>query len=157
MLQKILCAFFLFASGVQFLIAQKMSIDFRNLADQTESINQIQKLHFDSGSLIIDFKSGESQTTPLDQIQKIYFGEVVSTGKVSIKTLNIYPNPTTSTINVDGLPEGIYEISVFSVDGKRVIYKSISNTNSEINTEDLSCGIYFLSTNDGFNAKFVKL
>lgn len=136
--------------------SQKLVIDFKGQADQTESINTIRKLHFDSGSLIVSFKSGQLQSTLLDEIQKIYFGEVSSTGTLASNNLRIYPNPGASEIKINGLPEGTFDISIFQVDGKKIISRTISRSDTSIDISSLTSGIYFLSTN-GFNAKFIKL
>ena len=138
------------------IIAQKMVIDFRNQDDQSESINTIQKLHFDKGELKINFKSGQIQNAPLEQIQKLYFGDVSAKDEIKITKLNIYPNPASTEINVAGIADGAVLISIYQMDGRLITKKKITKNDSQIDISQLSTGIYFVSSN-GFSAKFIKL
>ena len=136
--------------------AQKMIIDFKSIADQTEQLSGIGKLTFDSGEMIIDYKSGNSMSVETSTIQKIYFGDISSTKNSTNNLINVYPNPSASEMNIDGLPSGDYIINVYRADGSKVITQKISSSFSTINVSALPSGMYFLVIN-GFNAKFIKL
>ena len=75
--------------------------------------------------------------------------------------LRIYPNPANDQITLNfGLPIGKAEISVFDVQGRLLISKSVQNTMSEnIELEKLGSGIYIIriaSGNHLINSKFMK-
>jgi hypothetical protein len=70
-------------------------------------------------------------------------------------SLDAYPNPTTGSFTIKFTPENTNRIAVkiFDVNGKIILDKVLSNTNSEvselINIESLVNGVYFVSVTDG--------
>ena len=138
------------------IFAQKLIIDFKTIADQTEQISSIQSLSFANDDLILKYKSGEIQESAIDDIQKLYFGDVSATPSVKNKTLSVYPNPSSTAITIQGLPEGENIVNIFQADGRKVIRQIVGNQSSTIDISSLPAGMYFIVTN-GFNAKFIKL
>ena len=75
--------------------------------------------------------------------------------------VNLFPNPATTdlTISLEG-NSSINEISIYDVNGKVVLQKSINSNNSKINISQFSKGIYIIEgiTDNGerFSRKFVK-
>jgi len=65
------------------------------------------------------------------------------------QSLKIYPNPTSGVLNVHG--EGMTNVEVYNTVGQRVITHEVNGTDTQVNTESLSNGIYFLRihANDG--------
>ena len=64
-------------------------------------------------------------------------------------SLKVYPNPTANMLNVEG--EGMRSLEVYNTIGQRVMTMEVSGNKTQINTESLNNGIYFLRivANDG--------
>ncbi len=64
-------------------------------------------------------------------------------------SLKLYPNPTSSVLNIEG--EGINSVEVFNVVGQHVASMSSDGNKAQINTESLNAGVYFVRilANDG--------
>ena len=65
------------------------------------------------------------------------------------QTLKIYPNPTSSILNIQG--EGMRSIEVYNTVGQRIMTQEVSGSNLQISTEGLNNGMYFIRihANDG--------
>ena len=65
------------------------------------------------------------------------------------ETLKVYPNPTTSVLNIQG--EGMKSIEVYNTIGQCVVTQEVNGNDIQVNTESLNNGIYFLRVraNDG--------
>lgn len=90
----------------------------------------------------------------------IFGDNVLSTQDLNLTKMSLYPNPTTDyiTLNLKGIDD--VEVSIYSVNGRRL--KRIANYNSEttINIKNLSDGLYFLkikSSNKSVLKKFMKI
>ncbi|MBN2779236.1 MAG: T9SS type A sorting domain-containing protein [Bacteroidales bacterium] len=60
--------------------------------------------------------------------------------------IKIFPNPAEDFVRINFKETGNYKITIFDIDGKNLITESIENkSNIEINIQDLSSGIYFIS------------
>jgi len=73
------------------------------------------------------------------------------------ENLNVFPNPVTSTLHIETNLKNILEIDIFNAGGQLIIKKQ--NEFSEINTNDLNKGIYFIrvKTSKGIlTRKFLK-
>ena len=57
-------------------------------------------------------------------------------------TLKVYPNPTSNVLNIEG--EGMDNIEVYNTIGQRVMSIEVTGNSTQINTESLNNGIYFL-------------
>lgn len=58
--------------------------------------------------------------------------------------LNVYPNPTTSIINIEN-PESLdLQFTLTNIEGKIIMQNQLRTSNLEINLEDLSQGNYIL-------------
>ena len=81
---------------------------------------------------------------------------------VAATQLSVYPNPATSVlnININNTNFKNSNVSITNVSGQELVNTNMSGTNTQLNIESLSNGIYFLNiTNEnGFNktVKFVK-
>lgn len=64
-------------------------------------------------------------------------------------SLKLYPNPTSSLLNIEG--EGMTSVEVYNAIGQRVMMQEVDGHSVQINTETLTNGIYFLRVhaNDG--------
>lgn len=63
--------------------------------------------------------------------------------------LKLYPNPTANILNVES--EGMTSVEVYNTVGQRVMTMEVNGNKTQINTESLNNGIYFLRVyaNDG--------
>jgi|GEM_PF-1570732 len=102
-----------------------------------------------------------SLTTASEGNQKIYVsinsGTSSGINDLLLKDINIFPNPTTSHIQVSGI-EGKANLTVFGIDGKLLLSKQFIG-NEPISVSNLSNGIYTLriQTTDGVvERKLVK-
>ena len=64
-------------------------------------------------------------------------------------SVKLYPNPTANVLNVEG--EGMSSLEVYNTVGQRVMMMEVSGNKTQINTESLNNGIYFIRiyANDG--------
>lgn len=74
--------------------------------------------------------------------------------------VNIYPNPSQNSINIDIEKSGEFNLELYSLEGRRVISKTIfGNDISNINISSLNSGIYIVKINNekyNFVGKIVK-
>ena len=71
-----------------------------------------------------------------------------------VSDMNIYPNPTTDMLYIDGLAEGDM-LKVYTIDGVLVKAQEVVNVNEPLNVCDMPQGTYFLHVNNNI-VKFVK-
>ena len=64
-------------------------------------------------------------------------------------SVKLYPNPTANVLNVEG--EGMSSLEVYNTVGQRVMMMEVNGNKTQINTESLNNGIYFIRiyANDG--------
>lgn len=64
-------------------------------------------------------------------------------------SLKLYPNPTSSLLNIEG--EGMVSVEVYNTVGQRVMMQSIDGNKTQVNTESLNSGMYVIRiyANDG--------
>jgi len=88
-------------------------------------------------------------------------GNIISNIKIPMQanSINIYPNPFTSSIN-GNLPEhGIANITLVNTMGIALITEQVQGSTFSINTQNLPAGFYFLKLQQGgkmYNYKLVK-
>lgn len=65
------------------------------------------------------------------------------------QTLKIYPNPTSSVLNIEG--EGVNSIEVYNAIGQCILTQEVNGNSVQINTEAMNNGVYFvrIHANDG--------
>ena len=63
--------------------------------------------------------------------------------------MKIYPNPTSSVLNIEG--EGMVSVEVYNTVGQRVMTQAVNGNAVQLNTESLSNGLYIVRilVNDG--------
>jgi len=140
------------------LQAQKLTLRLKNGNENTELLDNIQKLHFSQGQLLVDFKSGMEDAYSLADVQKIYFEgsvSVVENLNAFSDKLMIYPNPAGDIITVTGFPEGTSRLSLYRMDGGLAISREITSSRETIEIGSLSSGLYFIHA-AGFTTKFIK-
>jgi len=60
------------------------------------------------------------------------------------ENVNIYPNPSSSQINISGNRDLNSELTIYSTDGKIVMSKNLQSTDSEIDISSLEKGVYYI-------------
>jgi hypothetical protein len=68
-------------------------------------------------------------------------------------SFNIYPNPTSSTLNIEVKEQT--QITIVNVLGEVVKTETIKGL-STIDVTELSTGVYFIQSNTGIKTKFIK-
>lgn len=71
-------------------------------------------------------------------------------------SIKMYPNPFNHTLIIEGLEEETF-ISVYDVSGKLIYSKSKSSSTTQLNTENLSNGIYFIKLISNMGTKSFKM
>lgn len=84
----------------------------------------------------------------------IEINSTLSNPEVTLNAISIYPNPTSGSLNINGLKENALA-KIFNVSGQLILSDLIPSTNSKIDVSKLSNGLYFLSIN-GNTFKFIK-
>jgi len=69
--------------------------------------------------------------------------------------LKIYPNPATNSITIDS-DRRIENISIFTIQGAIVTNKSVQEKSMQVNTSQLSNGIYIISITDDLGQKHIE-
>ena len=102
--------------------------------------------------------------TPVDLPQKLYRFDngsfVLSTSHFSLKSLLLYPNPTTVYLQLKHIKsQEIKELQILDVSGK-LLMKLTEINNDQISIENLNSGVYFLrvllTNNRQMSQKFIK-
>jgi hypothetical protein len=60
-------------------------------------------------------------------------------------SIEIYPNPASTSINIKAEGQQIMEVAMFTIDGREVLGKSYNSIKNmiELNVVDINPGIYF--------------
>ena len=111
-------------------------------------------------------RTGEEQQAFIVSFKK---QEVVQPVQAEVVSLALYPNPSNGTVNYSFIAreDCVAAISVYNLDGKRIMFKRIKNTKEgynkgllrlvEPNGSKLSSGIYFVRLDTGGSTSTTKL
>ena len=72
-----------------------------------------------------------------------------------LKTLSIYPNPTSDVLKIEGYNSASLNISVYDIMGRNIMETTVMN-NETLNVSELSDGIYTIRINNVLTSKFIK-
>jgi hypothetical protein len=78
----------------------------------------------------------------------------LSTVENNINDIKLYPNPAANFIKINGLTN-TQQYTIYSILGTEVSTGTIDN-NEDIETANLTKGLYFLKFNNGIALKFIK-
>jgi hypothetical protein len=154
-----LLAFLVFWSWTSELLAQNLVIKLNNGTQNSELLNTLQKLSFESGNMIVSFKTGSTDSYNLAEIQKLYFGLETSVAELPLQAdtkLSISPNPVSEMARIQNIPEGTSELKIYRMDGKLVMQSSAILENGTLNLGNLPSGIYLLIAKNQ-SLKFIKI
>ena len=83
--------------------------------------------------------------------------EILATSSFKSQSVVVYPNPVTNQFNLQLPNINIETIKIIDITGKTILEQT--QNNNSVNTQSLSCGIYFLeaiSGNQIYRTKFIK-
>ena len=89
---------------------------------------------------------GSSETTSFRIEDNLSLSEFDETN------VQIYPNPTSSVLNIQVPQSSQYNYSIFTMNGKRVLNGDFNSSNTQINTNSLSTGVYIIQITNGDNS-----
>ena len=81
------------------------------------------------------------------EIQALYDSANLSTNGVSLKSVNVYPNPVQDQLFIDN--DEVETVEIYDMVGRKISAKTV--TNNSLSLGSLSKGIYMLSFNDRQN------
>ncbi|MBC7410125.1 MAG: T9SS type A sorting domain-containing protein [Arcicella sp.] len=81
----------------------------------------------------------------------------MSIEEVEKKNIKIYPNPTTSIVNVATPNETINQINVYDMHGRLLKSQKGNNDNDQINIQELPNGMYMIEVKTRQGTKIAKL
>lgn len=108
-------------------------------------------------SLSVTGAGGSDNETKTDYITVNVPTEIIEISKN--KTINIYPNPTTGLIDIEGLPQNeVVLINIYDVLGQKMKEIKIQEQNANIDLSSFKKGIYYLKFNSNNNSsvKIIK-
>ncbi len=121
------------------------------------SLGAINKVRFELSSS--DNGNYGMNTPAYLALDNINFSSYTSVNEFSANNdLKLYPNPTTSILNVSGNFENS-DLSIFNLAGQKVVGLTIYNYNTPVNVAHLANGIYTLriqKDNEIITSKFIK-
>ena len=66
--------------------------------------------------------------------------------------IRVYPNPTSSVLNIEVPQSSQYQYSVFTMNGKQVLDGVFNSNKTHVNTNSLSSGVYIIRITNGNNS-----
>jgi len=112
---------------------------FNNVHDLFEDVVEVRILHSESISMDGEVVSGNLE---IDMIEAFF---LLSNDSQIKSTVEIAPNPSSDfiLIKTNGISQGT--IKVYSVLGEKVRHQLISSSQTKIDMQNLTCGIYFVT------------
>lgn len=158
MFQKtILTALILLSISYLKLSAQSMVVETTNGDLIAENLVSIQNLKFPNRIMVLRKSDSSTRSFSLLTIKKLYFSpeSVNSVESTAIQKIAVYPNPSVDFIRIENAPVQETNVSIYSVNGTKVLQKMISSADNEINVSRLQAGLYFIKMN-AQTIKFIK-
>ena len=103
-----------------------------------------------TGTDFIAIATGQNAAGEWGETTMVHFKTPGGVGcaELMISNLKVYPNPTSSYINIISDTEGSAEVNIFDMTGRRVKNTVVGDLRSaSINVEDLDKGVYFININ----------
>ncbi|MCF2487716.1 BspA family leucine-rich repeat surface protein [Dyadobacter sp. CY347] len=90
----------------------------------------------------------------IDFAGKADYSNIKAVNRKMAPTINVYPNPATTSLTLSGKAGGYVEI--YNLSGRQVVRKEIKAEKTVIPLSELPAGAYLIKSNDGWNSKFIK-
>ena len=119
----------------------------------TVNVNSIGLSEGDEYSANIMFVTNDPENPEVVIPLRLRVGEA-SVGETMENAYNVYPNPTTSMITVEG--ENINVISIYNAAGQLVNIVRVNGDNATVDMSSFGTGVYFLNIVDGANNTSVQ-
>ena len=84
------------------------------------------------------------------------YSKVIVLSKNAVDRITVYPNPVSNVVNISSLI-GTETISIFSIDGKKIMEQKASEGNNAIDITKLSSGTYNLVISNGAEVSTFKV
>lgn len=113
---------------------------------QSFELSNVRKLTFPTGNLVITPFIGSPVTISFAELRNLNFGNVKILEVpelISESTFEIYPNPTESDLVIKGY-ERILQLTIFDLQGKRMLQMKPSTTDVTLNISEFARGVYVL-------------
>nr|WP_321405563.1 T9SS type A sorting domain-containing protein [uncultured Carboxylicivirga sp.] len=151
---SVMFAMFLIGSN---LWSQSISIKHSDGSSTEFEINNLKSIVFTNNNLLFNKTEGASNYYSIFYTQQLFFDASTAVDKNLSLTdaISVYPNPASSSINVqmNEVTEG--KISVYSITGELIKRNDIEGLNTAIDISSLTNGIYLLQVNNQ-TIKFIK-
>lgn len=82
---------------------------------------------------------------------------VMSTSDFSTQKIKFYPNPAKEVIYFDNTDNKSFSVSVYDVQGKILIEKTIENSSQSISVSSLNSGVYFVKVKTDSSSQTEKI
>lgn len=79
--------------------------------------------------------------------------EPVSIDQIDLSDISLYPNPTSSMLNVESEELEVEKITIYDIIGRMVLQRSLSN--NFVNLSSLENGIYLAEVEDKNRVKYI--
>jgi hypothetical protein len=129
-------------------IAQtKVILTFRDASTQEIEVAAYGKIYFSDNYMFIDDGNSMPYSYEVSQIRNMVFDEVVGLRDIETETFKVYPNPVHNELYVNGNENVPYRYSLFSIDGRLLLYGEVQNGES-IRVDGIPAGLYILKINN---------
>jgi hypothetical protein len=141
----------------QHIIAQNTYLEIIKTDNSLKKIELsiLNKLTFTSSDLILNYSAGEDESVPKSEIRKIVFGTTTGVQKTFNGNFQALPNPAKNFIILMNLPEGAYNVSIYSITGSQIFSTKTTSILNSIDISTLKTGIYIIKANN-YVTKFTK-
>lgn len=83
--------------------------------------------------------------------------DYLSLDKSAMETVSVYPNPVNDVVNIKGLSEGDYQVSVLDLSGRVVKPAKSYTEDSVLNLSQVKNGIYLIKIENGSSQKTIRI
>lgn len=138
--------------------AQQMIIQMDDGTQNPITISTVQNMGFSSGDLVVLYRSGASDQFPLSGIRKLIFDATISVDEKIMgddQHLTVYPNPSSVSVTVKGIPVEATSLSIWNPDGRMVMTVPVASNQTVVDISRLHGGLYLVKTL-GRTSKFIK-
>jgi hypothetical protein len=156
--------------GITAVRAQSLVIKSKDGTETQKQLCTVQNFVFSNGILVFKYMNGSTDSYSVATIRKIYFSDGAAETSTDTTTITpttvaqsivtakmfVYPNPTDRFLTISNLPEGISTVSVFRMDGSKVLSTTVNDGNNALDVSGLRSGMYLLLVNRTV-LKFSKL
>lgn len=141
----------------QYIIAQNTYLEIvkTDNSQKKVALSILNKLTFTSSDLILNYSAGQDESVPKSEIRKIVFSTTTGAQNTFNGNFQALPNPAKNFIILRNLPEGAYNVNIYSITGSQIFSIKTTSIFNSIDISTLKTGIYILKANN-YVTKFTK-